>query len=166
MNEEIEAKNVRLIDANGEQAGLVSIEDALEQSQIAGLDLVEISPDAEPPVCKIMDYGKKLFEVKKQKAVQRKKKKKTKVKEMKFRPGTDTGDYEIKLRNMTRFLENGDKAKVTLRFRGREMAHQELGMQMLKRIEVDLDEIGTVEQFPKMEGRQFTMVIAPRSKKK
>ncbi|MCH9797336.1 MAG: translation initiation factor IF-3 [Porticoccus sp.] len=166
MNEEIEAKNVRLIDANGEQAGLVSIEDALEQSQIAGLDLVEISPDAEPPVCKIMDYGKKLFEVKKQKAVQRKKQKNTQVKEMKFRPGTDTGDYEIKLRNMTRFLENGDKAKVTLRFRGREMAHQELGMQMLKRIEVDLDEIGTVEQFPKMEGRQFTMVIAPRSKKK
>ena len=166
MNEEIEAKNVRLIDANGDQAGLVSIEDALEQSQIAGLDLVEISPDAEPPVCKIMDYGKKLFEVKKQKAVQRKKQKNTQVKEMKFRPGTDTGDYEIKLRNMTRFLENGDKAKVTLRFRGREMAHQELGMQMLKRIEVDLDEIGTVEQFPKMEGRQFTMVIAPRSKKK
>lgn len=166
MNEEIEAKNVRLIDANGEQAGLVSIEDALEQSQIAGLDLVEISPDAEPPVCKIMDYGKKLFEAKKQKAVQRKKQKNTQVKEMKFRPGTDTGDYEIKLRNMIRFLENGDKAKVTLRFRGREMAHQELGMQMLKRIEVDLDEIGTVEQFPKMEGRQFTMVIAPRSKKK
>ncbi|MDC0412514.1 translation initiation factor IF-3 [Porticoccus sp.] len=166
MNEEIEAKNVRLIDANGEQAGLVSIEDALEQSQIAGLDLVEISPDAEPPVCKIMDYGKKLFEAKKQKAVQRKKQKNTQVKEMKFRPGTDTGDYEIKLRNMTRFLENGDKAKVTLRFRGREMAHQELGMQMLKRIEVDLDKIGTVEQFPKMEGRQFTMVIAPRSKKK
>ena len=158
MNEEIEAKNVRLIDANGEQAGLVSIEDALEQSQIAGLDLVEISPDAEPPVCKIMDYGKKLFEAKKQKNTQ--------VKEMKFRPGTDTGDYEIKLRSMTRFLENGDKAKVTLRFRGREMAHQELGMQMLKRIEVDLDKIGTVEQFPKMEGRQFTMVIAPRSKKK
>ena len=166
MNEEIEAKNVRLIDANGDQAGLVSIEDALEQSQVAGLDLVEISPDAEPPVCKIMDYGKKLFEVKKQKAVQRKKQKNTQVKEMKFRPGTDKGDYQIKLRNMTRFLENGDKAKVTLRFRGREMAHQELGMQMLKRIEVDLDEIGTVEQFPKMEGRQFTMVIAPRSKKK
>jgi translation initiation factor IF-3 len=166
MNEEIEAKNVRLIDANGDQAGLVSIEDALEQSQVAGLDLVEISPDAEPPVCKIMDYGKKLFEVKKQKAVQRKKQKNTQVKEMKFRPGTDKGDYQIKLRNMTRFLENGDKAKVTLRFRGREMAHQELGMQMLKRIEVDLDKIGTVEQFPKMEGRQFTMVIAPRSKKK
>jgi len=166
MNEEIEAQKVRLIDANGEQAGVVSLDDALGQSQTAGLDLVEISPDAEPPVCKIMDYGKKLFEVKKQQAVQRKRQKQTQVKEMKFRPGTDTGDYEIKLRNMTRFLENGDKAKVTLRFRGREMAHQELGMQMLKRIETDLDEIGAVEQFPKMEGRQFTMVIAPRSKKK
>ena len=104
--------------------------------------------------------------LKKKQAVQRKKQKQTQVKEMKFRPGTDVGDYEIKLRNMTRFLENGDKAKVTLRFRGREMAHQELGMQMLKRIETDLDEIGAVEQFPKMEGRQFTMVIAPRSKKK
>jgi|TARA_B100001093_G_scaffold496539_1_gene542325 translation initiation factor IF-3 len=166
MNDEIEAENVRLIDANGDQAGIVTIQKALDYSQAAGLDLVEISPDAEPPVCKIMDYGKKLFEIKKQKAVQRKKQKHTQVKEMKFRPGTDTGDYEIKLRNMIRFLENGDKAKVTLRFRGREMAHQELGMQMLKRIETDLDEIGTVEQFPKMEGRQFTMVIAPRSKKK
>ena len=166
MNEEIEAQKVRLIDANGEQAGIVSLDDALGQSQTAGLDLVEISPDAEPPVCKIMDYGKKLFEVKKQQAVQRKRQKQTQVKEMKFRPGTDTGDYEIKLRNMTRFLENGDKAKVTLRFRGREMAHQELGMEMLKRIETDLDDIGSVEQFPKMEGRQFTMVIAPRSKKK
>tara|TARA_B110000196_G_C20872125_1_gene532588 strand:+ start:67 stop:567 length:501 start_codon:yes stop_codon:yes gene_type:complete len=166
MNEEIEAQKVRLIDANGEQAGIVSLDDALDQSQTAGLDLVEISPDAEPPVCKIMDYGKKLFEVKKQQAVQRKRQKQTQVKEMKFRPGTDTGDYEIKLRNMTRFLENGDKAKVTLRFRGREMAHQELGMEMLKRIETDLDDIGSVEQFPKMEGRQFTMVIAPRSKKK
>ena len=166
MNEEIEAQEVRLIDADGEQAGIASLDEALKQAQTAGLDLVEISPDAEPPVCKIMDYGKKLFEVKKQQAVQRKKQKQTQVKEMKFRPGTDVGDYEIKLRNMTRFLENGDKAKVTLRFRGREMAHQELGMQMLKRIEIDLDEIGAVEQFPKMEGRQFTMVIAPRSKKK
>ena len=146
MNEEIDAQEVRLIDADGEQAGIVSLEEALSQSQAAGIDLVEISPDAEPPVCKIMDYGKKLFEVKKQQAVQRKRQKQTQVKEMKFRPGTDTGDYEIKLRNMTRFLENGDKAKVTLRFRGREMAHQELGMQMLKRIETDLDEIGAVER--------------------
>lgn len=166
MNEEIDAPEVRLIDVNGEQAGLVNLDEAITAAQAASLDLVEISPDAEPPVCKIMDYGKKLFEVKKQQAAQRKKQKQTQVKEMKFRPGTDVGDYEIKLRNLTRFLENGDKAKVTLRFRGREMAHQELGMEMLKRIEVDLEELGAVEQYPKMEGRQLTMVIAPRSKKK
>jgi translation initiation factor IF-3 len=166
MNEEIDVPEVRLIDAEGEQAGIVSLADALSAAQAASLDLVEISPDAEPPVCKVMDYGKKLFEVKKQQAAQRKKQKQTQVKEMKFRPGTDVGDYEIKLRNLTRFLENGDKAKVTLRFRGREMAHQELGMEMLKRIEQDLEELGTVEQYPKMEGRQLTMVIAPRSKKK
>ncbi|MDX2462917.1 MAG: translation initiation factor IF-3 [Porticoccus sp.] len=166
MNEEIDVPEVRLIDAEGEQAGIVSLADALSAAQAATLDLVEISPDAEPPVCKIMDYGKKLFEVKKQQAAQRKKQKQTQVKEMKFRPGTDVGDYQIKLRNLTRFLENGDKAKVTLRFRGREMAHQELGMEMLKRIEVDLEELGAVEQYPKMEGRQLTMVIAPRSKKK
>lgn len=145
MNEEIDVPRVRLIDANGEQAGLVSLDEAISAAQAASLDLVEISPDAEPPVCKIMDYGKKLFEVKKQQAAQRKKQKQTQVKEMKFRPGTDVGDYEIKLRNLTRFLENGDKAKVTLRFRGREMAHQELGMEMLKRIEVDLEELGLVE---------------------
>tara|TARA_R110001592_G_scaffold232050_1_gene489344 strand:+ start:36775 stop:37275 length:501 start_codon:yes stop_codon:yes gene_type:complete len=166
MNEEIDVPEVRLIDAEGEQAGIVSLADALSAAQAATLDLVEISPDAEPPVCKIMDYGKKLFEVKKQQAAQRKKQKQTQVKEIKFRPGTDVGDYQIKLRNLTRFLENGDKAKVTLRFRGREMAHQELGMEMLKRIEVDLEELGAVEQYPKMEGRQLTMVIAPRSKKK
>ena len=166
MNEEIDVPEVRLIDAEGEQAGIVSLADALSAAQAATLDLVEISPDAEPPVCKIMDYGKKLFEVKKQQAAQRKKQKQAQVKEIKFRPGTDVGDYQIKLRNLTRFLENGDKAKVTLRFRGREMAHQELGMEMLKRIEVDLEELGAVEQYPKMEGRQLTMVIAPRSKKK
>ncbi len=166
MNEEIDVPEVRLVNADGEQAGVVSIEDALAAALAAGLDLVEIAPDAEPPVCKVMDYGKKLFEVKKQQAAQRKKQKQTQVKEMKFRPGTDIGDYQIKLRNLTRFLENGDKAKITLRFRGREMAHQELGMEMLKRIEQDLEELGTVEQFPKMEGRQLTMVIAPKSRKK
>ncbi len=166
MNEEIDVPEVRLVNADGEQAGIVSIEDALNAALAAGLDLVEIAPDAEPPVCKVMDYGKKLFEVKKQQAAQRKKQKQTQVKEMKFRPGTDVGDYEIKLRNLIRFLENGDKAKVTLRFRGREMAHQELGMEMLKRIEQDLEELGAVEQFPKMEGRQLTMVIAPKSRKK
>jgi translation initiation factor IF-3 len=127
---------------------------------------VEISPDAEPPVCKVMDYGKHVFDIKKKVALQKKKQKQTQVKEMKFRPGTDQGDYDIKLRNLVRFLENGDKAKVTLRFRGREMAHQELGMEMMKRVETDLAELSQVEQYPKMEGRQMTMVLAPRSKKK
>lgn len=128
--------------------------------------MVEIAPDAEPPVCKILDYGKQLFDAKKQLAAQRKKQKQTQVKEMKFRPGTEEGDYQVKLRALKRFLEQGDKAKVTLRYRGREMAHQELGMQMLKRIEEDLEELGNVELLPKMEGRQLTMVIAPKSKKR
>jgi len=126
---------------------------------------VEIAPTGEPPVCKIMDYGKFVFEAKKQKAAATKKKKQTQVKEMKFRPNTDDGDYQVKLRNLMRFLENGDKAKVTLRFRGREMAHQELGMEMLKRIEADLAEMSIVEQHPKMEGRQLTMVLSPKRKK-
>jgi len=115
-------------------------------------------------VCKVMDYGKHVFESKKQKAAAKKKQKRTQVKEMKFRPGTEEGDYQVKLRNLVRFLENGDKAKVTLRFRGREMAHQEIGMELLKRVEADLAELGSVEQFPKMEGRQLTMVIAPKKK--
>ena len=143
---------------------MVSLEVALETAQKETLD-VEISPDAEPPVCKVMDYGKHVFDIKKKVALQKKKQKQTQVKEMKFRPGTDQGDYEIKLRNLIRFLENGDKAKVTLRFRGREMAHQELGMEMMKRVETDLTELAQVEQYPKMEGRQMTMVLAPRSKK-
>ncbi len=151
--------------SDGSQVGLVSLQHALEMAQKETLDLVEISPDAEPPVCKLMDYGKHVFDIKKKVALQRKKQKQTQVKEMKFRPGTDEGDYQIKLRNVTRFLENGDKAKVTLRFRGREMAHQELGMVMVKRIEADLIELAQVEQHPKMEGRQMTMVLAPRSKK-
>lgn len=152
--------------ADGEQVGIVPIAQALETAQAAKLDLVEMSADAEPPVCKIMDYGKHLFDLKKLQVAQKKKQKQTQVKEMKFRPGTDEGDYKIKLRALVRFLEGGDKAKVTLRYRGREMAHQDLGMQMLKRIEKDLEELGQVEQFPKMEGRQLTMVIAPLSKKK
>ncbi len=155
-----------MVGAEGEQVGIVSLAEALQAARTATLDLVEISPDAEPPVCKLMDYGKHIFEAKKQQAAQKKKQKQTQVKEMKFRPGTDEGDYQIKLRNLVRFLENGDKAKVTLRYRGREMAHQELGVEMLKRIETDLEELGNVEQFPKMEGRQLTMVIAPKSKKK
>ena len=131
----------------------------------ATLDLVQVT-DSDPIVCKIMDYGKKIFEEKKAKAAAKKKQKQTQVKELKFRPGTEEGDYQVKLRNLTRFLNDGDKAKVTLRFRGREMAHQELGMELLKRVEVDLAEIGTVEMFPKMEGRQLTMVLAPNGKKK
>ena len=128
MNEDIESSEVRLIGSDGSQVGVVSLEEALETAQQDGLDLVEIVPDAGPPVCKVMDYGKHIFDVKKKNALQKKKQKQTQVKEMKFRPGTDQGDYEIKLRNLVRFLENGGKAKVTLRFRGREMAHQGLGM--------------------------------------
>ena len=140
--------------------------EAMEAAQKETLDMVEISPDAQPPVCKIMDYGKHVFDIKKKVALQKKKQKQTQVKEMKFRPGTDEGDYQIKLRNLVRFLENGDKAKITLRFRGREMAHQQLGMDIMKRVEADLEELAQVEQYPKMEGRQMTMVLAPRSKKK
>jgi translation initiation factor IF-3 len=152
--------------SDGSQVGVVSLQEALGAAQKETLDLVEISPDAEPPVCKIMDYGKHIFDIKKKVALQKKKQKQTQVKEMKFRPGTDQGDYDIKLRNLVRFLENGDKAKVTLRFRGREMAHQQLGMEMMKRVEADLIELALVEQYPKMEGRQMIMVLAPRSKKK
>jgi len=157
---------VRLIGADGGQVGVVSISEALRAAEDAKLDLVEIAPDAQPIVCKIMDYGKHVFEAKKEKAAAKKKQRRTHVKEMKFRPGTEEGDYQVKLRNLTRFLTDGDKAKVTLRFRGREMAHQELGMDLLKRVESDLAEISTVEYFPRMEGRQLTMVLAPISKKK
>lgn len=165
INDEITAKQVRLVGPAGDQIGIVSLADALQAAEQVELDLVEIAPMAEPPVCKVMDYGKFVFEAKKQKAAAKKKQKQTQVKEMKFRPHTDIGDYQVKLRNLTRFLEAGDKAKVTLRFRGREMAHQELGMEMLKRIETDLGEISSVEQYPKMEGRQLTMVLAPKKKK-
>ena len=155
-----------MVGSDGGQVGVVSLADAVAAAQKESLDLVEISPDAQPPVCKIMDYGKHVFDAKKKVALQKKKQKQTQVKEMKFRPGTDQGDYDIKLRNLVRFLENGDKAKVTLRFRGREMAHQDLGMEMMKRVEADLEELAQVEQYPKMEGRQMIMVLAPRSKKK
>lgn len=155
-----------MIGADGEQVGIVPIAEARKAALAAKLDLVEIAPQAEPVVCKLMDYGKHVFEAKKDKAAAKKKQRRMQVKEMKFRPGTDEGDYQVKLRNLTRFLNDGDKAKVTLRFRGREMAHQELGMELLKRIENDLAEIGSVEMFPKMEGRQLTMVLAPNNKKK
>ncbi len=165
VNDQIDVKEVRLIGADGEQVGIVSIEEALQAAKAATMDLVEMSADAVPPVCKVMDYGKHLFEIKKQKAAAKKKQKQQQIKEMKFRPGTDIGDYNIKLKNVIRFLEDGDKAKISLRYRGREMAHQELGMEMLERIEKDLEEYGVVEQRPKMEGRQLLMVIAPKKKK-
>ena len=165
LNEDLEASTVRLVSDDGTQVGIVGLQQALDSAREKTMDLVEISPDAEPPVCKIMDYGKHVFDLKKKTAMQRKKQKQTQVKEMKFRPGTDEGDYQIKLRNVTRFLENGDKAKITLRFRGREMAHQDLGIAMVKRIEHDLENIAQVEQYPKLEGRQMTMVFAPKSKK-
>ena len=155
-----------MVSETGEQLGIVSLAEALAAAEKATLDLVQMAADSNPPVCKIMDYGKHIFEAKKQKAAAKKKQKRTQVKEMKFRPGTEEGDYQVKLRNLIRFLEHGDKAKVTLRYRGRELAHQEIGMELLKRIEADLSEYGTVEQYPKMEGRQLTMVIAPIKKKK
>jgi len=142
--------------------GVVAIGAAQQHAMDAEMDLVEVSPNAEPPVCRVMDYGKFIFEENKKRQSAKKKQKQIQVKEVKFRPGTDEGDYNVKLRNLTRFLSDGDKAKVTLRFRGREMAHQELGMKLLKRIQVDLMEVGQVEQFPKMEGRQMVMVLAPK----
>lgn len=144
----------------------MTIAEALKAAAEAKLDLVEISPDSDPVVCKVMDYGKHVFEAKKGKTAAKKKQRRMHVKEMKFRPGTEEGDYQVKLRNLTRFLTDGDKAKVTLRFRGREMAHQELGMDLLKRIEADLAEFGAVELHPKIEGRQLTMVLAPKGTKK
>ena len=166
INQQIQANEVRLIDVDGEQIGIVTVEEALEKANGKQLDLVEISPDAEPPVCRIMDYGKHLFEQKQKAKESRKKTRQTQLKEIKFRPGTDSGDYEVKLRNLKRFLEAGDKAKVTVRFRGREMAHQELGRDLLERVEADLADYGSVEQRPNMEGRQMIMVLSPGSKKK
>jgi translation initiation factor IF-3 len=143
----------------------VNLSDALAQAQAATLDLVEIVADSDPIVCKIMDYGKHLFEIKKTKAAAKKKQKQQLVKEMKFRPGTEDADYQVKLKAVIRFLEHGDKAKITLKFRGRELAHQELGMEVMQRIEADLAELGTVEQAAKMEGKQLTMVVAPKKRK-
>ncbi len=143
---------------------MVSLAEALRVAEDAGLDLVEVAPQADPPVCRIMDYGKFRFEQSKKLQAARKKQKQIQVKEIKFRPGTGESDYQIKLRNLIRFLEDGDKAKVTVRFRGREMAHKELGMELLKRVEKDLEEYAVVEQHPKMEGRQMVMVLAPKKK--
>ncbi|MEQ6889043.1 translation initiation factor IF-3 [Halomonas sp. CS7] len=163
MNERITEDQVRLIDSDGEQLGVVPTSEALERAEAAGMDLVQIS-NADPIVCKIMDYGKFVFEQKKQKSAQKKKTKQIQVKEVKFRPGTDEGDYQVKMKNLIRFLEGGDKGKVTLRFRGREMAHQDIGRKLMERIAADLEELGTVESFPKMEGRQMIMIIAPKKK--
>ncbi|MEN8219741.1 MAG: translation initiation factor IF-3 [Pseudomonadota bacterium] len=161
LNKAITAPQVRLIDIDGKQVGIVSSREALQKAQDGQLDLVEIVPNAKPPVCRIMDYGKYLFEENKKRNKAKKKQKQVQLKEVKFRPGTDEGDYQVKLRNLIRFLEEGDKTKITLRFRGREMAHQDLGRNLLRRIETDLSDYGTVEQRPKMEGRQMVMVLAP-----
>jgi translation initiation factor IF-3 len=164
LNNEITAPEVRLIGVDGEQVGVVPLEQAMEAAAEADLDLVEIVPNAEPPVCRIMDFGKFQFEQKKQQQAAKKKQKQVHVKEVKFRPGTDEGDYQVKLRNLIRFLTDGDKAKVTMRFRGREHAHRELGLEVLQRVESDLAEIGQVEQQPQMEGRQMVMVLSPKKK--
>ena len=150
-----------MIGADGNQVGIVDIEEAMKHAQEAGLDLVEIVPNADPPVCRIMDHGKYRYEHSKQKQQAKKKQKKTTVKEIKFRPGTEEADYQVKLRSLIKFLTAGDKTKVTLRFRGREMVHQDLGSRLLERVEADLAEYGKVEQYPKLEGRQMVMVLAP-----
>lgn len=162
MNEEITAPTSRIIGADGEQAGIMDTKEALKMAYELELDLVEIVPNADPPVCRIMDHGKFIFEENKKKQAAKKKQKQVHVKEVKFRPGTEIGDYEVKLRNLKRFLKNGDRVKVTLRFRGREMAHQQLGTKLLKRVEADLIDMAAVEQFPRMEGRQMVMVMAPK----
>ncbi|HEY9112504.1 MAG TPA: translation initiation factor IF-3 [Rhodanobacteraceae bacterium] len=163
-NHEIRVPRVRVIGADGEQVGILERDEALAMAEDAGLDLVEIQPTAEPPVCRIMDFGKFKFEQQKKAAAQRKKSKQIEIKELKFRPTTDVGDYNIKLRNMVRFLEEGDKVKVNIRFRGREMSHQELGIELARRIQNDIAETGVVDQFPRMEGRQMTMMISPKKK--
>lgn len=162
VNEAIDVPNVRLIGAEGENIGVVTTTEAMGHADEAGLDLVEISPNADPPVCKILDYGKFKYEAQKKKNEAKKKQKVIDVKEIKLRPNIDDHDYDVKMRNMRRFLDDGDKVKVTLRFRGREMAHQELGVNVLKRVKSDTEEIAKVEQEPKMEGRQMVMVVAPR----
>jgi translation initiation factor IF-3 len=165
VNDRIRASEIRLIGADGDNVGVVSPDRALEMAYDAGLDLVEISPNANPPVCKIMDFGKFKYEQQKRESEARKKQKIIEIKEVKFRPNTDTNDYDVKMRNVFKFLENGDKVKVTLRFRGREMAHQELGRDLLNRVAEDIKELGKVENMPKMEGRQMIMMIGPLPQK-
>ena len=163
-NEEIDVAEVRVIDSNGEQKGIMPVAEAIEIARDASLDLVEVAPTAEPPVCRIMDFGKYLFEQNKKAQSARRKQKQVHVKEIKFRPGTEEGDYQVKLRKLMQFLEHGDKTKITLRFRGREMAHQELGANLLARVREDLGDYGVVEQMPQLEGRQMVMVMSPKKK--
>ena len=162
INDRIRAPEIRLIGADGENVGVVPPARALAMAEEAGLDLVEISPNAEPPVCKIMDFGKFKYETQKKEAEARKKQKVIEIKEIKFRPGTDTHDYDVKMRSVLKFLGEGDKVKVTLRFRGREMAHQELGLELLNRVAADVVDAGKVESMPKLEGRQMVMMIGPK----
>ncbi|HCS17228.1 MAG TPA: translation initiation factor IF-3 [Erythrobacter sp.] len=161
-NDQIMADPVRLVDQDGEMVGVIGLRDAIDRAMDVGLDLVEVSPNADPPVCKVLDYGKYKYDAQKRAAEARKKQKTIDIKEIKMRPSIDNHDYDVKMRNIVKFLGEGDKVKVTLRFRGREMAHQDLGMRVLDRVKEQLDELGKVEQFPKMEGRQMTMVLAPR----
>ncbi|MBF2760430.1 MAG: translation initiation factor IF-3 [Ectothiorhodospiraceae bacterium AqS1] len=162
VNAEIEAETIRLVGDAGEQRGIVSRSEGLKLAEEDGLDLVEIAPHAEPPVCRLMNFGKFLFQQNKRRAAAKKKQAQAQIKEVKFRPGTEEADYQTKLRNLRRFLTNGDKVKVTLWFRGREIRHQDLGSKILQRVEGDLDSLAKVEQFPKMEGRRLSMVLAPR----
>lgn len=164
VNDRIRAPEIRLIGAEGENVGVVTPSRGMELADAAGLDLVEISPNAVPPVCKIMDFGKFKYEQQKRESEARKKQKIIEIKEVKFRPNTDTNDYDVKMRNVFKFLENGDKVKISLRFRGREMAHQDLGRQLLERVAEDTKDAGRVENFPKMEGRQMIMLIGPLPK--
>lgn len=165
VNGDITYPEVRVIDNEGNQLGIMPTEEALERAEDVGLDLVEVSPNAEPPVCRIMDFGKYRFESSKKKQGAKKKQRRTQVKEIKFRPRTEVGDYNVKVKKLAKFLENGDKAKVTMRFRGREFAHQELGMELLQRVIADLEEVANVEQMPGMEGRQMVMVLGPKKAK-
>jgi len=162
VNDQIEAPQVRVVDADGEMVGVISVEEGVELAYDSGLDLVEVSPNADPPVCKVLDYGKYKYEAQKKANEARKKQKTIDVKEIKMRPGIDEHDYQVKMRSVRRFLDEGDKVKMTIRFRGREMAHQELGMKVLDRVRDELEELVKVEQFPKSEGRLMTMVIAPK----
>lgn len=166
MNGEITAPEVRLVGQEGEQLGIVPISQAMRMADEAEVDLVEIAPTAQPPVCKMMDFGKFKYREAKKAHEAKQKQKQIQVKEVKFRPGTDEGDYKIKLRNLIKFLDEGDKAKVTLRYRGREMAHQEFGIRLIERVRTDLEPYSVVEQYPKMEGRQLVMVLAPKKGKK